>query len=64
MYYGFFADAWSMGAPIELRGLQKGRTYKVYEYGRDEDLGTVTGDEPFIRRGFRDNLLLEVTPLN
>ncbi len=64
MYYGFYAEAWSVGAPIELRGLEQGKTYSVYEYGKQENLGTVTGAEPFIRRGFRDNLLLEVTPLN
>lgn len=63
MYYGFYSQAWSVGKPIELRGLEKGRLYKVYEYGRDEDLGTVSGDDPYIRRGFRDNLLLEVTPV-
>ncbi len=64
LYYGFFSDAWSVGIPIELRGLEPGRSYRVYEYGRGEDLGTVSGDDPFIRRGFRDNLLLEVTPVN
>ncbi|MBW7997341.1 MAG: alpha-galactosidase [Candidatus Glassbacteria bacterium] len=61
LYYGFFHPHWSAGRPLELRGLQPGRTYRVYEYGKDEDLGTVAGDNPVIRRGFRDNLLLEVT---
>ena len=63
MYYGFFHSEWSAARPIELRGLDRSKTYRVYEYGREQELGTVNGSDPVLRMGFRDNLLLELTPV-
>jgi alpha-galactosidase len=62
-YYGFFADNWSVGRPIRLRGLETGRKYRVKDYANGLDLGTVSGDNPLIFRAFMEHLLLEVTPL-
>ena len=63
LYYGFFAENWSKGASLQLRGLEKGRTYRVRDYANDLDLGTVSGDDPVIHHAFKDHLLLEATPL-
>lgn len=63
LYYGFFAELWSKEDPLELRGLEPGITYSVYDYGNGRDLGEVKGSEPVIHVGFRDNLLLELKPL-
>ena len=50
------------GRRIELRGLDKGTTYEVYDYGNRRQLGTVKGTEPYLRLGFKDNLLIRVRP--
>jgi alpha-galactosidase len=63
LYYGFFVDHWSRMNPLELRGLEQGKTYRVRDYVNDIDLGTVSGDKSEIKRGFKDHLLLEVIPL-
>ncbi len=64
LYYGFFAADWSRGRVLELRGLEKGKTYRVRDYANDLDLGTVSGDRPAIHHAFKEHLLLEVIPLN
>ena len=64
MYYGIFADVWSRRRPIELRGLDKEKTYEVYDYGNRRELGTVKGSEPYLRIAFKDSLLLRVRPAN
>ncbi|MCD6359767.1 MAG: alpha-galactosidase, partial [Armatimonadetes bacterium] len=64
LYYGIFAPIWSSRRRIELRGLEKGKQYRVREYAAGIDLGVVSGDKPFIYRGFKDQLLLEVSPVN
>ncbi len=63
LYYGFFARHWSVGRPIELRGLTREKRYRVRDYANGIDLGMVSGDNPVIYRAFKDNLLLEVSPL-
>jgi len=63
LYYGFFAPYWSATRPIELRGLEKGRKYRVRDYANGIDLGEVSGDKPLLNRGFKEQLLLEVKPL-
>ena len=63
LYYGFFAETWSRVTPLRLRGLEPGTTYRVRDYANDIDLGTVSGDKPEISRAFKDQLLLEVSPL-
>jgi alpha-galactosidase len=62
MYYGIYADVWSRGRRIELRGLDKGTTYDVYDYGNRRPLGTVQGAKPYLSISFKDALLLRVTP--
>ncbi|MBN2288729.1 MAG: alpha-galactosidase [Candidatus Glassbacteria bacterium] len=63
LYYGFFADDWSKGASLPLRGLERDKTYSVRDYARGLDLGTVSGGRPVIHHAFKECLLLEVTPL-
>jgi len=63
LYYGFFAERWSRQRPIVLRGLEPGKTYRVYDYANEIDLGTVSADKPEVRRSFRESLLLEVSPV-
>jgi len=60
LYYAFYADYWSRRVRIELRGLEKGKVYRVKDYSRNVDLGTVSGDQPYLSRAFKDYLLLEV----
>ena len=63
LYYGFFADYWPVDRPLVLRGLDPDKTYRVRDYAGGTDLGTVSGQEPRLRRAFKDNLLLEAAPL-
>jgi alpha-galactosidase len=58
-YYAFYADEWQ--GPIELRGLED-KTYKVYDYVNEKDMGTVSGPVGKIDTEFRNHLLIEVTP--
>lgn len=62
MYYAFFAPdstkPWE--GEIELRGLQAGE-YRVFDYEREKDLGTVDGQNPKLTTEFTQHLLLEVS---
>jgi alpha-galactosidase len=62
LYYGIFAEAWSARKPIPLRGLDKNLTYAVYDYKNRVNLGTVKGSAPQIMAGFKESLLLRLTP--
>ncbi len=62
MYYGFYAELWSKTDPIELRGLNKGVKYRVLDYANGRDLGVVSAEEPYVYSGFKEFLLLRVTP--
>ena len=62
LYYGIFAEAWPRSRRIELRGLDKGVTYEVYDYANRRDLGKLNGAEPYLRLGFKESLLLRVRP--
>jgi alpha-galactosidase len=62
-YYGIFAEAWSARRPITLRGLDKNLAYRVYDYKSRIDLGTLHGSDPRLKRGFKESLLLRVTPV-
>ncbi len=62
LYYGIYADSWGKDNIIQLRGLEKNMTYSVYDYGRDQELGTITGNKPELRVDFRDYLLVRLTP--
>jgi alpha-galactosidase len=63
MYYGIFADVWPWRRAIELRGLDKDKTYEVYDYGNRRELGTVKGSDPHLRIAFKDSLLVRVRPV-
>lgn len=60
LYYAFYADRWD-GGRIELRGLERGRTYVVTEYAADYPRSyEVSGDDPFIAPSFDRSYLIEV----
>ena len=61
LYYGMFADYWSQGHAIELRGLDPNRTYDVYDYANKKSLGSIHGDKPLVQVSFKESLLLRVT---
>jgi alpha-galactosidase len=63
MYYGIYADAWPRNKRIELRGLDKGVTYEVYDYANRKPMGEVKGAEPYLQIGFKNSLLLRVRPV-
>ena len=63
LFYGFFADVWPVNRPIELRGLDKGKTYEVTDYAHDQPLGRVPGARPYLSHSFKDSLLLRATPV-
>ncbi|MEQ9220079.1 MAG: alpha-galactosidase [Cyclobacteriaceae bacterium] len=62
LYYGFYADLWSKTDPIELRGLKQGIQYRVLDYANGRDLGVVNAEDPYVHSGFKEFLLLRVTP--
>jgi alpha-galactosidase len=73
LYYAFYAPDrpapsrlatstpgdWS--GTVELRGLGK-KTYRVTDYVKNQDYGTVSGPIGALKVEFRDSLLLEATP--
>jgi alpha-galactosidase len=60
MYYGFYAEAWPRTAAIELRGLEKGKTYEVFDYANGRAVGRVSGERPEVKVGFKGSLLVRV----
>jgi alpha-galactosidase len=63
IYYAFYAEYWGRNRPLELRGLDPARTYAVYDYANGRELGTVKGAEPKLAVGFKESLLVRVTPV-
>nr|MCR5017680.1 alpha-galactosidase [Bacteroidales bacterium] len=60
MYYAFYAPEWN-GEPIELRGLDPSRSYRVLEYAADQPVAyAVEGSDPVIRPTFKGSYLIEV----
>ena len=62
MYYGIYADTWPRNKRIELRGLDKGATYEVYDYANRRSLDDVKGAQPYLQTGFKNSLLIRVRP--
>ncbi|NVM03933.1 MAG: hypothetical protein HWN67_16495, partial [Candidatus Helarchaeota archaeon] len=58
-YYSFFSTFWK--GKVELRGLEKKR-YRVRDYIHNIDLETVKGPKDNVNVGFKEFLLLELTP--
>lgn len=61
MYYALYARRWN-DDDVELRGLEPGVSYTVYDYVDEKDLGTVTGPVGVLEVSFQRSLLLEVKP--
>jgi alpha-galactosidase len=57
LYYAFYAPRYD--GPVELRGLEAGKTYRVRDYVNGRDLGTVTGPVATLTARFERSLLLE-----
>ncbi len=60
MYYAFYAPNWN--GELQLRGLRSGQ-YTVKDYVSGKDYGTVSGPTGSIAATFKDDLLLEATPM-
>ncbi len=62
LYYGLYAENYD--GPVELRGLETGRRYRVVDYeDGDRELGMVTGGEGAqLTVSFTDHLLLRADP--
>ena len=54
---------WPSICRLELRGLQKSKSYQVVDYERGKSLEQVDGATPYIKTEFTDHLLLEAIPL-
>ncbi|TAL65554.1 MAG: hypothetical protein EPN88_09470 [Bacteroidetes bacterium] len=63
LFFGIYADSIPPAQPIQLRGLTRDVEYSVYDYANDKQLGTVNGANPVIQADFKENLLLQLTPL-
>jgi alpha-galactosidase len=48
---------------LELRGLDPEKTYRVYDYEKEVDLGLVSGREPFLDAEVDHHLLVEVSEI-
>ena len=59
MYYAFYAPEWS--GKVELRGLAN-RAYRVADYEKGQDLGTIRGPVATVPASFQKHLLLEARP--
>ena len=62
IYYAFYAERWPKNQPLELRGLEQGKTYRVSDYVNGIDLGEVSTDEPSINHAFAGSLLIVADP--
>ncbi len=60
MYYAFYAPEWK--GRIELRGLERDKTYRVMDYENGKELGTVRGPAGALDAQFQKHLLLEAVP--
>ncbi len=65
MYYSFFCHTLNekYTGEIELRGLDKTKTYRVLDYINDRALGEITGTNPRLKIEMQGTLLLKVTPV-
>ena len=65
IYYGFFCCTLreKYSGKIELRGLEKDKTYQVFDYVGERMLGKVTGRNPQLKIKMQGALLLKGTPV-
>ena len=59
LFYAFYADKWN--GKLEFRGLETGKSYRVYDYINEKELGTIKANNPFINTSFSQYLLVEVS---
>jgi alpha-galactosidase len=48
---------------VSLRGLDKNKEYRVFDYDNNKELGIVKGSKPYLNLSFNDYLLLELSPI-
>jgi alpha-galactosidase len=58
-YYAFYADNWD--GEIILKGLDKNKSYSLYDYVNNKQLGKVSGENPIYKASFDNYLFLEIT---
>ncbi len=58
MFYAFYDESWK--GTIELRGLEKGNEYAVFDYVKNTEIGTINGNDPQLKVDFNDHLLISV----
>jgi alpha-galactosidase len=60
LYYAFYAKKWD--GPVELRGLEQGKTYRLRDYFNGVDLGEAVGETGRLDAKFEGFLLIEAAP--
>lgn len=58
-FYAFYADNWD--GDIQLKGLDKNKTYALRDYFNNKELGTVSGENAVYKGTFSNFLLIEAT---
>ncbi len=58
LFYAFYSE--NFEGEVELRGLDKGRNYFIFDYVNDKLLKKITGAKQFVPVKFNDYLLLKV----
>ena len=61
IYYAFFAQGVDEGysGPIQLRGLDEAKKYRVVDYVENRILGEVTASNPILQIQMRGSILLK-----
>lgn len=62
LYYAFYADKWN--GPIELRGLNKNKSYKIIDYVDGKKIGEIKATNPIFNYNFNKYLLIKAVPIN
>jgi len=58
-YYAMFADNTTYQGPVEFRGLDKDKQYRVFDYVNDKDIGKISGKSPQRQVSFSHYLLVK-----
>ena len=54
----------SYSGELNLRGLDKNKTYRVFDYVNKKEVAIIKGNDPYLKISFNDYVLLEVSPMN
>ena len=62
LYFAFYAPGLdeSFSGEVELRGLDKSKTYQVWDYISEQEIARVAGTHPLIMVDFKGALLVKV----